>query len=73
MFENFGISTDRIDLLCMNPDRMDHLAMYNQIDISLDPYPYAGTTTTCESFIMGVPCITLRGKCHAHNVGVSLI
>lgn len=23
--------------------------------------------------IMGVPCITLAGACHAHNVGVSLI
>lgn len=22
---------------------------------------------------MGVPCLTLAGKCHAHNVGVSLI
>jgi predicted O-linked N-acetylglucosamine transferase (SPINDLY family) len=22
---------------------------------------------------MGVPCITLRGKCHAQNVGVSLL
>lgn len=22
---------------------------------------------------MGVPCITLEGQCHAHNVGVSLL
>ena len=22
---------------------------------------------------MGVPCITLSGACHAHNVGVSLL
>ena len=22
---------------------------------------------------MGVPCITLQGKCHSHNVGVSLL
>ena len=36
-------------------------------------FPYAGTTTTCESLYMGVPCITLAGRCHAHNVGVSLL
>jgi hypothetical protein len=33
----------------------------------------AGTTTTCESLFMGVPCVTLAGRCHAHNVGVSLL
>jgi len=43
------------------------------MDISLDTFPYAGTTTTCESLYMGVPCITLAGSCHAHNVGLSLL
>ena len=51
----------------------DHLAMYGEADISLDTFPYAGTTTTCESLYMGVPCVTLAGACHAHNVGVSLM
>lgn len=43
------------------------------MDASLDSFPYAGTTTTVESVFMGVPCITMRGGCHAHNVGVSLM
>ena len=47
--------------------------MYGDVDISLDTFPYAGTTTTCESIYMGVPCVTLAGACHAHNVGVSLL
>lgn len=47
--------------------------MYGDMDISLDTFPYAGTTTTCESLYMGVPCITLAGHCHAHNVGLSLL
>lgn len=40
---------------------------------SLDTFPYAGTTTTCESLYMGVPCVTMAGAVHAHNVGVSLL
>lgn len=42
-------------------------------ECSLDTFPYAGTTTTCESLYMGVPCITMAGSVHAHNVGVSLL
>jgi hypothetical protein len=33
----------------------------------------AGTTTTTESLFMGVPVITLSGRCHAHNVSASLL
>lgn len=40
---------------------------------SLDTFPYAGTTTTCESLYMGVPCVAMAGAVHAHNVGVSLL
>jgi predicted O-linked N-acetylglucosamine transferase (SPINDLY family) len=62
-----------VDLLPLFPDTRDHLSAYSLIDISLDPFPYAGTTTTTESLFMGVPCLTLVGSCHAHNVGVSLL
>ena len=37
------------------------------------PTVHTGTTTTCESLFMGVPCISLSGDCHAYNVGVSLL
>lgn len=51
------------------------LVIYDVLSVtfSLDTFPYAGTTTTCESLYMGVPCVTMAGSVHAHNVGVSLL
>ncbi len=68
-----GVDSWRVDLLPLAASNVEHLATYAQMDISLDTFPYAGTTTTCESLYMGVPCLTLGGRGHAHNVGVSLV
>ena len=72
-FVRRGISDSRIDLMHLLPVTSDHLSAYSLIDISLDTFPYAGTTTTCEALYMGVPVVTLRGRSHAHNVGASLL
>ena len=54
-----GVSADRVDLLPLAPATVDHLATYGVMDISLDPWPYAGTTTTCESLFMGEPKLAI--------------
>lgn len=73
IFGEHGISPERLDLICKTPSRNDHLETYSRIDISLDPFPYNGTTTTCEALWMGVPVITLRGNRHAGRVGASIL
>jgi predicted O-linked N-acetylglucosamine transferase (SPINDLY family) len=67
-----GIAPDRLELLGWVAPA-EHLAQYHRVDIALDTYPYHGTTTTCESFWMGVPVVTLAGESHVSRVGVSLL
>lgn len=68
-----GVENWRIDCVPLEKSTSSHLAMYDRVDIALDTFPYAGTTTTCESLYMGVPVVTMSGGCHAHNVGKSLM
>src|SRR5262245_35227212 len=66
-----GVAADRVELFPPLPGHAEHLALYRRVDIALDPFPYNGTTTTCEALWMGVPVITLRGHRHAGRVGAS--
>jgi predicted O-linked N-acetylglucosamine transferase (SPINDLY family) len=72
-FSRHGIAPDRIVFARFADDALQHLALYARIDISLDTYPYNGTTTTCESLWMGVPVITMAGSTHLSRVGASLL
>ena len=72
-FASKGIEAERIQLVDWALTLQDHLDWYTSVDISLDTFPYNGTTTTCESLWMGVPVITLSGQLHAGRVGVSIL
>lgn len=72
-FASHGVNKDRINLLGWCPDPKDHLELYAEIDIALDPFPYNGTTTTCEALWMGVPVICLEGERHSARVGATLL
>jgi protein O-GlcNAc transferase len=72
-FADAGLERSRIRFLTTTPSTREHLAAYHAIDIALDPFPYHGTTTTCEALWMGVPVVTLAGEAHASRVGVSIL
>ena len=72
-FADHGIPADRLDLAGYAASLEDHLKSYGKMDIALDPFPYNGTTTTCEALWMGVPVIALKGAHHGGRVGASLL
>jgi predicted O-linked N-acetylglucosamine transferase (SPINDLY family) len=52
-----GIAAERIEL--RGPSfHADVLKEYADIDIALDPFPFTGGLTSCESLWMGVPVVT---------------
>ena len=73
LFARAGVADDRLSLLAPTASTREHLALYQQVDVALDTFPYHGTTTTCEALWMGVPVVTLAGDVHASRVGVSLL
>lgn len=67
------IDAGRVTVLDQVPGREDHLALYERVDIALDPFPYHGTTTTLQALWMGVPVVTLLGERHVSRVGGSIL
>jgi len=71
-FAALGINSERISLE-ESEDRQKYFAAYNRIDITLDPFPFTGGTTSVESLWMGVPLITLAGDLLISRQGVGVL
>ncbi len=72
-FAAAGIAPERIEMQAFVPSVAEHLNKYAAVDLALDPFPYNGTTTTCEALWMGVPVLSIRGDNHRSRVGASLL
>lgn len=67
-----GINSKRISLERWE-DRQKYFEAYNKIDITLDPFPFTGGTTSVESLWMGVPLVTLAGGSLISRQGVGVL
>lgn len=54
-----------------SPDQ--YLAAFGMLDIALDPIPFNGGTTSCDTCWMGVPLVTLAGETFMGRMGTSLL
>ena len=61
-FKKNNINANQLVLIGECKTRKELLKIYNNIDISLDTFPFQGYTTSCESVWMGVPILTLKGN-----------
>ena len=69
-FEAEGVSADR---LVWHVVRGAHLPFYNKVDITLDPFPLTGGTTTAETLWMGVPLVSLIGPAFYERLSASIM
>lgn len=71
-FADLGIPPERLILVGATP-WYEHMEAYQQIDISLDPFPQGGGVTTLEGLMMGVPVIALRWPTIPGRVSASIL
>ena len=67
-----GIDPSRVEFVGFQP-AADYFRTFGRIDISLDPFPYGGGTTTCDSLWMGVPVISRMGQTAVSRGGSSIL
>jgi predicted O-linked N-acetylglucosamine transferase (SPINDLY family) len=66
------IAADRVVLVGASPHE-EHLKIFHQIDIGLDPFPRGGGVSTAEALWMGVPLVTLEGATVPGRITASLL
>jgi predicted O-linked N-acetylglucosamine transferase (SPINDLY family) len=71
-FREQGIAAERVEFVPQLPTA-EYLRLYGRLDIALDPFPYAGGTTTCDALWMGVPVVSLAGRTAVGRGGVSIL
>jgi protein O-GlcNAc transferase len=67
---------DRIFFIISGNTLNGHFLTLNNINVQIDTNPYSGTTTSCESLLMGVPIFTIYDDVtcfHCTNVTSSLL
>jgi predicted O-linked N-acetylglucosamine transferase (SPINDLY family) len=65
-----GVAAERV---IFHAVRGGHMALYGEIDITLDTFPLTGGTTTVEALWMGVPVVSLKGPATFERLSWSIL
>ena len=70
----FDTNNVKESISCLPPEKefINHLNLYQKIDIALDTFPWNGVTTSFESIWMGVPVVTMKGYNFNSRCGESI-
>jgi protein O-GlcNAc transferase len=71
-FEAGGARPEQIEFIDPQP-LAQYVRTYQRIDVALDPFPFGGGITTCDSLWMGVPVVTLSGRTAVGRGGRSIL
>jgi predicted O-linked N-acetylglucosamine transferase (SPINDLY family) len=66
------IAGERVEV-CGRVEIERYFALYGEVDVALDTFPFNGGTTTCDALIMGVPTVAVAGARALARGGVSLL
>jgi len=68
-----GLDCSRVLMEGWCNSHLEHLALYRNVDVALDPTPYSGATTSVDALGMGVPVVALRGATSAGRLSASVL
>ena len=71
-FRRYDVGADRLRVEA-GSNRQTLLKCYDEVDITLDTWPYCGGNTVAESFWQGVPVVSLYGSRFSSRYGASLV
>jgi len=71
-FVELGVDARRLSFCGKLPPH-EFQRRLQQVDITLDPFPVNGATTTCESLWLGVPVLALVGERFLSRAGLSVL
>ncbi len=70
LFAAHHVEPQRLELL-PSSSYAEYLAAYLQVDVTLDPFPFSGSATTCDALWMGVLVVSCPGETFASRHSLS--